>query len=93
MDEQDQQPENPMANVFQMDQALAAEDEATRDQTAWELHVRAQRSQIAAQEALAKRLRAWAGLIETVAFALGTALAFAVVTGIIWAIHVIAGWF
>lgn len=89
----EQQPEQNMSDVFKMDQALAAEDEATREQIAWELHVQQQRSQIAAQEALTKRLRAWAGLIETVAFALGSAVAVGLVLAIFLAAQHVIGWF
>lgn len=84
---------NPMADVFQMDQALAAEDAATRDQVAWELHVQAQRSHIAAQAALAKRIRAWAGLIDVVKFALGTVVAAAVLVALVLAAQHVIGWF
>lgn len=89
--EQGSEPTNPMADVFKMDQAMAAEDEATRDQVAWELHVAQQRSVIAAQQALTKRISAWSGLIETVAFGLGFVVSAVIVVALFLGAQYVVG--
>jgi hypothetical protein len=85
--------ENDPSSTFRQDQEAAETEAATRDEVAWQQHVRAQEGDLALKTALHRRMVAQSKVMEAFAAVLLWAMTAAVLLGLLWAVQGIVGWF
>lgn len=88
-----EQNENELTAQFQLDQAAASQEEATRDQIVWAQRVRDAETTLAQREAVTRRVVAQAALMEALNVILWTALVAAVVFSAGMALRAVVGVF